>query len=39
MIKNKELKYKCMIASWRYCLPYNEETKHLIGTTDNYETI
>lgn len=21
-------------ASWKYCIPYNDETKHLLGTTD-----
>lgn len=21
----------------RYCIPYNEETAHLVGETDNYE--
>ena len=21
---------------WKYCIPYNEETKHLVGTTDNW---
>lgn len=23
--------------SYRYCIPYNEETKHLLGTTDEYK--
>ena len=27
-------RYKCTGCSYRYCIPYNEETKHLIGTTD-----
>ena len=26
--------YACLYHSYRYCIPYNEETKHLIGTTD-----
>lgn len=21
-------------TNWRYCIPYNDETKHLVGTTD-----
>ena len=25
-------------SSWKYCIPYNEETKHLLGTTDNWQT-
>lgn len=24
-------------ATWNYCIPYNEQTKHLLGTTDNWE--
>lgn len=31
---NYELKmfpYKCTGCSYRYCIPYNEETKHLVG--------
>lgn len=27
------LPYKCTGCSYRYCIPYNEETKHLVGTT------
>lgn len=26
--------YRCVICSYRYCIPYNDDTKHLIGTTD-----
>ena len=26
--------YVCGGFEWRYCIPYNEETKHLRGTTD-----
>ena len=26
--------YKCVGNAYRYCIPYNEETKHLVGTTD-----
>ena len=25
----------CIGHSWKYCIPYNDETKHLIGTTDD----
>lgn len=25
---------KCCVAFYKYCIPYNDETKHLIGTTD-----
>lgn len=26
--------YDCCYMIYRYCIPYNEETKHLVGTTD-----
>lgn len=29
-----EFKYLCMGFSFRYCIPCNEETKHLVGTSD-----
>lgn len=33
--KNKDYPYCCLHGSiTRYCIPYNDETKHLIGTTD-----
>lgn len=25
----------CCTTNWRYCIPYNEETKNLIGTTND----
>ena len=25
----------CCTTAWRRCIPYNDETKHLIGTTDD----
>ena len=25
--------YKCMVCKWKQCIPYNDETKHLLGTT------
>ena len=24
----------CILADWRCCIPYNDETKHLVGTTE-----
>lgn len=24
--------YTCLRSEWRFCIPYNEETKHLLGT-------
>ena len=34
-IENDTFHYKCLgdIFSYRLCIPYNEETKHLVGTT------
>ena len=35
---NKEYPYVCINrCTYNYCLPYNEETAKLLGTTDNYE--
>lgn len=30
-------KYNCFYDSWNFCIPYNEKTTHLLGTTDNWE--
>ena len=27
--------YKCVLNTYRYCIPYNNETKHLEGTKDD----
>lgn len=35
---NSEWKYKTVGGSpWKQCIPYNEQTAHLLGTTENYE--
>ena len=26
--------YTCMDKSYKYCIPYNDDNKHLVGTTD-----
>ena len=26
--------YRCITNVYRYCIPYNDDTKHLVGTTD-----
>ena len=36
-IDRETLSYVCIGDSWTKCLPYNEETAKLIGTTDNWE--
>lgn len=28
--------YSCITTHYRYCIPYNEHTAHLLGTTDPY---
>ena len=30
----KDYKYNCLTSYYKYCIPYNEETKHLVGTGD-----
>ena len=30
----KELPYECVGNIYKYCIPYNDDTKHLVGTTD-----
>lgn len=30
-------KYNCFYDNWNFCIPYNEKTAHLLGTTDNWE--
>lgn len=32
--KNDKNPYMCANLYWNYCIPYNDETKHLVGTTD-----
>lgn len=33
----KDEYYHCVFANWVYCIPYNEETAHLLGTTDEWK--
>lgn len=37
ILDDEDYKYRCLFDSYRYCIPYNENTKHLLGTTDNWE--
>lgn len=34
IIEIKNYSYKCVVDYYRYCIPYNDDTKHLIDTTD-----
>ena len=27
-------RYVCVGSNWRYCIPYNDDTKHLVGTNE-----
>ena len=32
--EHENFPYRCVGTSFVYCIPYNDETKHLVGTTD-----
>ena len=32
-----DYRYACVGATWSFCIPYNEESAHLLGTTDDWE--
>lgn len=32
-----DYRYACVGATWGFCIPYNEETAHLLGTTDEWK--
>ena len=34
MIKSKVFSCVCIHTNFMYCIPYNDDTKHLLGTTD-----
>ena len=33
-IKNDTYPYKCAVYNYKLCIPYNDDTKHLVGTTE-----
>jgi hypothetical protein len=33
----RDFPYLCLASSYKHCIPYNEETKHLLGTTDEWK--
>ena len=35
-VDNKDYPYTCMNSNYTKCIPYNEETKHLLGTDKPY---
>ena len=34
IIKHVSFPYRCVGNAFVYCIPYNDDTKHLVGTTD-----
>lgn len=32
--KSYDFKYVTIVSAYKYCIPYNDDTKHLIGTTE-----
>nr|DAH43492.1 MAG TPA: hypothetical protein [Caudoviricetes sp.] len=34
---DEDYRYACVGATWSFCIPYNEETAHLLGTTEDWE--
>lgn len=35
--ENSKYPYHCLRTNWKYCIPHNEETKHLLGTADEWK--
>ena len=35
--ETSQFHYHCLRNNWTYCIPYNEETAHLLGTTDDWK--
>ena len=31
---NDDYPYTTIVTSYRFCIPYNDDTKHLVGTSD-----
>jgi hypothetical protein len=34
-VDNRKLKFRCIGTYWLNCIPYNDETKHLVGTDED----
>lgn len=34
---NEGYRYNCFYDNWNYCIPYNESTAHLLGTTEDFK--
>lgn len=37
LYKFEDGKFCCVSFNWVYCIPYNEQTKHLLNTNENWE--
>lgn len=34
-LQRTKTEFGCVNGTWKYCIPYNDDTKHLVGTTDD----
>lgn len=34
IIEEEDYRFECILNYWNYCIPFNEETKHLLGTKE-----
>lgn len=37
LVDDSDYYFSCVGNMWRHCIPYNDETKHLLGTTDEWK--
>lgn len=37
LVDDSDYRFSCVGNMWRHCIPYNEETAHLLGTTDEWK--
>lgn len=37
LFKENDGRFYCVRFNWSYCIPYNEQTKHLLNTNENWE--
>ena len=37
LVDDPDYRFSCVGNMWRHCIPYNEETAHLLGTSDEWK--
>lgn len=37
LVDDSDYRFSCVGNMWRHCIPYNDQTKHLLGTTDEWK--